>query len=215
MKFYDCKKANIYDTNNVLLCEAAVTDITENSAILTIPEALGDILRTEVLVTFFDSQRGLVTCFCALSDYKEFFTEDGGKSCSVYCAIGQESEALDRRRDLKVPVDISVRVHFKESDSKTNTAEIRILDISAGGLFCVSKHHWDIGQTFIFPFWEGNFSLTAEILRQQDPQTYNPKLSDDSLYGYGCRFIELLGASESTLRGFIYRKDLQRNRAKK
>lgn len=215
MKFYDCKKANIYDTNNALLCEAAVTDLTENSATLTIPGALGDILRTEALVTFFDSQRGLVTCFCALSDYQEFFTEDGSKACSIHCAIGQESEALDRRRDLKVPVDISVRVHFKDLDSKMDTAEIRILDISAGGIFCISRQCWGIGQAFIFPFWEGNFSLTAEVLRQQDPPTYNPKLSDDSLYGYGCRFIDLPDASESALRSFIFRKDLQRNKVKK
>lgn len=73
MKFHHCRKANIYSTDKVLLCEAVVSDLNDNTATLTMENAIGNILRTEALVTFLDSQRGLITCFCRLSDYQESF----------------------------------------------------------------------------------------------------------------------------------------------
>lgn len=215
MKFHHCRKANIYSTHKVLLCEAAVSDLTDDTATLTMENAIGDILRTEVLVTFLDSQRGLVTCFCHLSDYRESFKEDGSVICTVRCEISKETEALERRNDLKVSLDITARAHFQELNSTQKTANIRILDLSAGGLFCISKQYWTPGQIFIFPFWANNFSLTAEILRQQPPDTYNPTLTEEGLYGYGCRFIDLSSARESALRAYIFRRDLLCNRCQK
>lgn len=215
MKFRHCRKANIYNTNKIPLCEAAVSDLTDTTATLTIENTIGDTLCTEVLVTFFDSQRGLVTCFCHLSDYKESFQKDGSVICTVRCEISEETEALERRSDLKVPLDITVRAHFQDPDSIQKTANIRVLDLSAGGLFCISKQHWTPGQIFMFPFWEDNFSLTAEILRQQTPSTYDPALTEEGLYGYGCRFIDLPSSCESALRAYIFKQDLLRNRYQK
>lgn len=215
MKFHHCRKANIYSTDKVLLCEAVVSDLTDNTATLTMENAIGNILRTEALVTFLDSQRGLITCFCRLSDYQESFKEDGTVICTVRCEISKETETLERRNDLKVSVDITVRAHFQDLKSTQKTTNIRILDLSAGGLFCISKQYWALGQIFIFPFWADNFSLTAEILRQQAPNTYNPTLTEEGLYGYGCRFIDLSPACESALRAYIFKLDLLRNRYKK
>lgn len=213
MKLQRCKKSQVYNLNNELLCEAEVTELSEDTATLQFPESCDDILRSEVLVTFFDGIQGLVTCFCRLSDYKEFYVQPNEQISTVQCEIGEETSVIQRRNDIKVPVEIETTVSFIGDKDEPQTADITIMDISAGGIFCVCKHYWYAGETFTFSLFGKHFSFEAEVLRHQDPGTYDNRFAkEDELHGYGCRLINLSAAAESFLRKYVYEQDLYQRR---
>ena len=65
----ECKQAAIYTTEDVYLCDAAVSHIEEDSAILTVNKLNTNQLLTEAHVTFFDSSKGLVTYSCEFTEF--------------------------------------------------------------------------------------------------------------------------------------------------
>ena len=67
----ECKQAVIYTTEDLFLCDAAVSHISEDSATLTVTKSNANLSLTEAHITFFDSSKGLVTYSCELSGFKK------------------------------------------------------------------------------------------------------------------------------------------------
>lgn len=216
MKLQHCDKAQIFTLDKKPLGTAQVVGDVEETAVLRFHESCSDILRTEVIVTFLDSIQGLVSCTCQLSGYEEEPDEltEGGVISTVQCTIVARQEVIQRRQDIKISVSIDTTANFLNKEDNLETAEITILDLSAGGLFCITSQEWERGQTFEIQLFISPLPIIVEILRQQTPHSYSDKFKeDDERHGYGCRFINLPNKAEAALRQFVFKEDLLRRKA--
>ena len=216
MKLQNCDKAQIFTLDKSPICTAQVVGDVKETALLRFHESCIDILRTEVIVTFFDSIQGLVSCSCQLSDYNEELDElnKGEIISTVQCTILAQQEVIQRRQDIKIPVSIKADANFLNSEDELETSEITILDLSAGGLFCITTQKWEQGQTFELQLFVSPLPILVEILRQQTPHSYSDRFKeDDERYGYGCRFVNLPNPAEAALRQFVFKEDLLRRKS--
>lgn len=212
MDLTNCKKASIYNLERNFLCDATVSNAEGNSVTLLYDNPTADLLRSEVYVTFYERTQGLVTCYCTLSDYKEYLEAPGCRVSTTHCKLEREISVIQRRNDIKIHVELDTIITFQNEEDVLLNAAIIIRDISAGGIFFTCHYQFSHGQEFTFAFSQASPSLMlkARIIRIQPPHEYNPKLPDEkNLFGYGCKFIELSPYKESIIRNFVYRRDLQ------
>lgn len=204
MHLTDCHKASIYTTDNQYLCDASVSELTEDSAELVFSGSSADILRSEVVVTFYDSFEGLLSYECRLSDYKEYLSAPGERMSRVTCSIGKNISVIQRRKDLKVPVNIETVLTYLDSEGHSRESRARLRNISAGGVFLTCRTRFLPGQLFHFPLKTADrfLKMSAEILRIEPPSV------EDAPPGYGCRFVDLPPYAEASLRNFVYRQEL-------
>jgi len=219
MLLNNCKKASIYTIQNHFLCDAAVSDIQENSARLTMEEmedAASDFLGSECHVTFYDGVKGLVTYHCTITDHKESEVTPGVINISIECHIGEQLSALQRRNDLKVPVSIPVTLNFAGRSSRPIDIPGTIRNISAGGIFVTCRYSFRPGDFVSFPLVLKENTppdiLTVQVLRIQDREPLHDiigrEADDESLFGFGCRFAGMPSRTEAQIRNFVFRQDL-------
>lgn len=226
MKLTDCKKASIYDLNNLYLLDASVSDFEEDTVTLTFNELASEVLNSEVYVTFYDNSLGLITCYCQLSEYKEFLAAPAMWGSRVLCQIEEQISVLQRRNDIKVPVNMQTVIRFSDNKDVITDVTANVKNISAGGVFFTCHYAFLTGQIFEFTFQQKDtgLMLTGEILRVQQIteettssrkiSSKNKKTDKEPLFGYGCRFINMSPYKESIIRNFVYRQDLSRRRGK-
>ncbi len=216
MLLNNCKSASIYTLEDAYICDAAVSDIREDSVLLTMEESIAEIFAEENHVTFYDGTKGLLTYFCTFSDYKEFYVSSDVINCSVHCAIGEQLSVVQRRNDLKVPVDIPITVNFASRRERPINVPATIHNISAGGVFFTCRYKFRPGDFVNFSFSPkpGGTALllTVHILRIQDRDILRKMIGseadDPALFGYGCRFSDLSSRDEAQVRTFVFRQDL-------
>lgn len=228
MKLWHCNKAQIYNLQEELLCTAEVVGDVENTAKLRMEGSCEDILRTEVIVVFLDATQGMVSCMCSLSDYDETFDSvRGNVTSTVNCRILEYRGEIQRRKDVKVYTKIQAYAEFIDEEDrdengkkgKKKFAEILILDISAGGMFCISRQQWKPKQKIALTLFR-RLPVEAEILRTQLPSTYNHEMFSDrfseeeGFSGYGCRFINLTVAAEASLRKYVFQQEVLQHKSK-
>jgi len=220
MLLNDCKKASIYSLQNAYLCDATVSNIKESSVVLTMQDTSADFLTSEVHITFYDGTRGLVTYACELSGYKEVMVAPGVFHSHVNCALRQQLSIVQRRNDVKVPVNIPMRFSYAgEKDVQVNVTGI-IRNISAGGIFFTCQYSFLTGSIVEFDFSPRRdmapLTLKAEILRMQDRDSlqadFLAEAGEVDLKGYGCRFIDISPHAEAQIRNFVFREDLIRRK---
>lgn len=215
MDLTKCKKASIYDLEHQFLCDAVVTDAGEDSVTLLYDNPTADLLRSEVHVTFYERTLGMITYLCRLSNYQEYLSAPDCRVSTTNCHLEKEISVIQRRNDLKIHVHLETTITFKNKEDVILNAAIVILDISAGGIFFTCRYQFQPGQEFTFSFKQTSTPLVlkARVLRLQAPHDYNPKFPESpDTFGYGCRFVDLSPYSESLIRNFVYRKDLQLQR---
>lgn len=219
MKLQHCNKAHIYTLQEERICDADVMgDVENDTATLRFHEFPKDILQAEVVVKFLDNTHGLVSCVCRFSDNVEEVVdeEDNLVITTVQCVITAQQEVIQRRQDVKVSVQIQTSASFLDKNNNLQTADITILDISAGGMFCLSEQQWSENQVFAAKIFDKSFPIDVEVLRVQTAHAYSSDYPETDLrYGYGCRFINLSTSSESALRKFVYQQEVQRRRARR
>lgn len=208
----DCHKASIYTVDKDYLCDAHVSRITDGTALFTFDEPGADYLRSEVLATFYDNKKGLISCYCRLSCYKEYAVSPGVWNSSAVCTFGKVVTSLQRRNDLKVRVNIPTLLSFSDGGDDSCRTEGTVRDISAGGVFIICSNSLPIGQVFQFSFKAGqkNLLLTAEVLRVHSPGQIpgaEPFMPDSDAFGYGCRFIHMTSYEEAAVRSFVFQQD--------
>ncbi len=220
MLLFDCKKASIYSLQNAFLCDASVSNIKEDSVTLTLKDSGADFLTSEVNVTFYDGAKGLVTYFCELSGYKEFMTAPNVFTSRVHCTLRKQLSTVQRRNDVKVPVNIPMRFSYSSGNEVEVNVTGTIRNISAGGIFFTCHYAFLTGSIVEFSFSPRQdiapILLKAEILRVQDmdsmQQSFRMDAGDMDLRGYGCRFIDLSPHAEAQLRNYVFREDLIRRK---
>ena len=217
MLLKDCHKASIYTLDKDYLCDAHVSRITDGSALFTFDGPGADFLRSEVLATFYDNKKGLISCYCRLSCYKEYAVSPRVWNSSAVCTFVEVVTSLQRRNDLKVRVNIPTLLSYTDEEGNSSRAEGTVLDISAGGVFVTCSREFSVGQLFQFSFKAGqkNLLLTAEVLRihpSVQAGSAGSADSDTDLNGYGCRFIHMTSYEEAAVRSFVFQQDSKSKR---
>lgn len=208
MELKSCQKAEIYNPEGALLCEAEVTKASYDHYRLIVPPEF-DLDETQEFynVVFFDAIAGLVYTECKLSDP---LTVANDKQ-SLLCTVREEKGKEQRRQDLKVPAEVAIEVSCTRVPAGQKRPPARILattrNISAGGIYFFCEHPIPEGAQVQFQLHEASkpLTLTARVLRQEEL----PPVKGKPQYGHGCRFLELRPQAESELRSFIFRKELQ------
>lgn len=211
----ECKQAVLYTVEDIYLCDAAVSHISEDSATLIVTKSNADLSLTEAHVTFFDSAKGLVTYSCELTEFKKSKRASSGEYYFTRCTAHEQLSVMQRRNDIKVPVNIPVALSAKTRDGALSNIEAKVWNISAGGIFFTSRQKFSIGDIVSFFFSDPDLpslTLQAEILRLQEHRQLRKIIGsaakDTELIGYGCRFVHLPSRAESQIRNYVFRQDL-------
>ena len=85
-----------------------------------------------------------------------------------------------------------------------------VVNISAGGVYLRTSLLLAKGRRVWFDFMETGEKLTlsAQILRVENASLTQNQI----LYGYGCKFVNMLSRHESVLRSFIFQQQRQQRR---
>ena len=206
--FERCKKADILEKSGELLCRARVNVGRSGDILMIIPTAAAYKPNSLYHVIFYDPVNGLVTCKCRLSTPVMM---PGGELCSLRCEVQDRLTSRQRRQDVKVQVQINVMIHstFLPGDT-LQLPEMgypaTIDNISAGGVYLRTALHMEPGRKLWFNLRQTGeeLSLSVQILRVEKaaPQPGHPEM-----YGYGCKFINLLSRQETLLRSFVFQEE--------
>lgn len=220
MVLTSCKYAEIYNLQDRYLCEAHVTRTEEDKATLIIGKEDSELLPPKVRVVFQDASKGLVTCLCELSDFKESIHPSNRNRVTVHCAILEKISELQRRNDLKVSLNFSFYIAQVNGDKLKEPIQAVVRNLSAGGMFFTAKYPLSVGSIIKFDIIlnpnKGPLHLQAEILRIQDNlslQRIIGRLAEEKeILGFGCRFVRLHSWDEARIRNYVFQKDLIRRR---
>lgn len=107
-------------------------------------------------------------------------------------------ETVERQKDLRVPVKISVLCQSPDGTMFRGTIE----NISAGGFFLVTPQKLSEGFTFQFEhtFERTACKMQARVLRGRIV---------NGQYGYGCQFFMKSIAADKVIRQFVYNRQLR------
>ncbi len=175
-------------------------------------ETLKFLIDQKLQVILTSETYGLIPVLCLLAEEDVPDLEDldeGQQYFSMELEIVEEQESIQRRRDIKVKVDIEVNANLLSSNGITPMKPScvgHIKDISASGLFFVAPMFLKIGQefSFVFPETSPPLPLTARIIRNQKV--------DAAHMGYGCMFVYRNLTDEEVLRQYVFRKQVEQRR---
>ena len=200
--FQYCSKAEIFGESGELLTQADVAFDPKSGLLLTVPRGFKHLAQPAFEIVFFDPIMGLVTCQCALS--APLIVEGGRRS--LRCRVLSQLYARQRRHDLKIPLESEVTVRAESAAGGAGQEQkARLRNISAGGVYLVSRFPAIVGDLLSFTFHDAPqpIRLTARVLRVE--QGVNPK--DPACQGYGCRFVDIPLRDESLLRSYIFKRE--------
>ncbi len=211
----ECKQAVIYTTEDIFLCDAAVSHISEDSATLTVTKSNATLSLTEAHITFFDATKGLVTYSCELNGFKKSKRVSTNEYYFTRCTAIEQLSVMQRRNDIKVPVNISVGLSGRTQKGYLSNVPATIWNISAGGIFFTSHESFTVGDVVEFRFSTSDLpsiALQVEVLRIQEHKhlrkIIGSRADDKELIGCGCRFMRLPSRAESQIRNYVFRQDL-------
>lgn len=203
--FEKCKKADILEKSGALICQVRVNVGRSGEVLLVIPRAATYRPNAIYKVMFYDPVLGLVTCRCRLSAAVPL---PGGELCSLRCEIQEYLTQEQRRRNMKIDLGQSVMLHavFQSGDPVPAPGYVvpaTVVNISVGGVYLRSPLLLAEGRRVWFDLQLSGDSLTlsAMILRVENASV-SP---NQKLYGYGCKFVNMLSRDEALLRSFISR----------
>ncbi len=215
-----CSKAAIYDNDgDTILCQASVRDVDGNTATLVFDENDIEILESEMIITFYDDVLGLITYNCQLAAGKKFIDKDRKYKQALKCVLGEQLSVLQRRSDIKVHVDIPVRLlipptvelppEFSEGEKHRGATIVvgTAFDLSAGGLFLHTL--CDIPEESSFSILlpvssDKAIELDVTMLRKVPPE----ENAENKNFGYGCKFVNMSSSTETTIRSFVFRQQM-------
>lgn len=211
--FEKSKKADIFERSGSLICQARVSVSRSGDILLVIPRAAAYKPNGSYHVVFYDPVLGRVTCRCRLSTSLPL---PGGELCSLRCEVLEQLAQNQRRQDVKIPLGASIMLHavYQPGDVgriPEGGSPATIVNISAGGVYLRTPLLLEKGRRVWFDFMINNEKLTlsAQVLRTENASLNRNQI----LYGYGCKFVDMLSKHEAALRSFIFQQQRQqRNR---
>lgn len=208
-----CKKADILEKTGALICQARVSVGHSGEILLVIPRSATYKPNSMYRVVFYDPVLGRFTCRCRLSAPLPL---PGGELCSLRCEVMEQLSQEQRRQDVKIPLKMTIMLHAAyQPGDPVRTSELgtpaTIGNLSAGGVYLRTALPLPKGRRIWFDIQIGGEKLTlsAQVVWME---TVSPN-PGQILYGYGCKFVDLLSRHESALRSFIFQEERrQRNR---
>lgn len=177
--------------------EARVEILTKDTVVLFFPDYQLSDERVKTLVRFFDDRQGIVDAECELVIRKNKTYMKSGEPWMATCTIKEVKKAPDnKRREIRLKTHLEIMGQAEKRGSFAAT----IKDISAGGLYLTTLHPLGFQEHFTF-----SCSLDG-IPLQLGAMVLRGKREPDGRYGYGCKFVNLTGAAETTVVAYIYRK---------
>ena len=209
--FEKCKKADILEKTGALICQSRVSVGRSGEILLVIPRAAVYKANTNYRVVFYDPVLGRVPCRCRLSA----LPLPGGEMCSLRCEVQEQLAQDQRRQDVKIPLGLNIMLHSAyQPGDPVRPSELgvpaTVVNISAGGVYLRTSLLLAKGRRVWFDFMETGEKLTlsAQILRVENASLTQNQI----LYGYGCKFVNMLSRHESVLRSFIFQQQRQQRR---
>lgn len=206
--FERCKKADVLEKSGELLCRARVNVGRSGDILMVIPTAAAYKPNSPYHVIFYDPVNGLVTCKCRLSTPVVL---PGGDLCSLRCEVLDRLTSRQRRQDVKVPVQINVMIHPAALPGDTfHVPELgypaTIDNLSAGGVYLRTGLALEPGRRMWFNLRQTGEELTlsAQVLRKEKAVS---QPGHGEMFGYGCKFINLLSRQETLLRSFVFQEE--------
>lgn len=121
---------------------------------------------------------------------------------------------MQRRNDIKVPVNISVTLSAKPARERFQISRLRSGTSAQEGFFYKPPVIFTRRYRFL-PFSNPDLpslTLQVEILRLQAHRELRKiigsEAKDTELTGYGCQFVHLPSRAESQIRNYVFRQDL-------
>ena len=202
-----CKKAEMLEKTGALICQARVSVGRSGEILLVIPRSAAYKPNSPYRVVFYDPVLGRVTCRCRLSAPLPL---PGGELCSLRCEIMEQLSQEQRRQDVKIPLKTPIMLHAAyQPGDPVRSPELGIPatigNISAGGVYVRTSMPLPKGRRIWFDFQIGHerLTLSAQVV-WMETATPNP---GQIVYGYGCKFVNLLSRHEAALRSFIFQEE--------
>lgn len=213
--FEQCKKADILEKSGSLLCRARVSVGHTGEILMVISRTVVYRPNAAYYVIFYDPTMGLVTCKCRLSS--SFYLSDPSV-CALRCQVLDRLAQDQRRQDMKIPVQINVMIHTSSQPSDpVRVSQLgfpaSIINISAGGVYLRTALPLPVGRRVWFTLRQTGeeITLSAEILRMENASVRPGQV----LYGYGCRFVNLLSRHEALLRSYVFQEEREMRQQKR
>ena len=199
MKLRDCEMCLVYGTDNKPLSRARVESDRNGTIHLYFSNYKLRSVRFQTYVDFYDLQQGLMRTWCELVIRKNS-QNSMGEPWMADVEVLEVVDVFQRQADLRVRVHISTE--FTTSDGQFFTGTIK--NISAGGIFVVTSQAIAVGvrASFSHRFDGEMLNLRAKILRV--------KKSVSGGFGYGCQFFDLTPEAETTIRKFVFSKQMEK-----
>jgi hypothetical protein len=197
------QKLTVYDHTDHVLFSVPADKISFPKDFFRMKKADLVVVKSKDLPVLFQGTK-IVVIFEYLTGLRmKYITEvDLGSDSQMNFHVGDGLALEERRRFYKVPVDFNGTAAFVIRDEEVTPFEpplkLHFSDLNLGGMFfsCDDQSfitNDQIQTTFI----DGEMTLLAEILRVQR----NP---DNTIKGYGARFVTITGAQEERLSRFIF-----------
>lgn len=199
--FFHCKHAEIPDPQGGASIRAQVSVGPMGGLLLEVPYSFKQFTDDPIEIVFLDPIMGAVTCLVTL--YAPLVTE-GRTSRSYRCKVLRKLSQNQRREDAKVPVSDVVTVRL-DGTNAGGEASATLRNISAGGVYLVTDLNANPGDLLLFTFNCNGQALpvAAKILRVEQEK----KRRGRTMFGYGCRFVNLSVGFESALRSYVYQEE--------
>ena len=202
MKLRDCDACLVYGTDNKPLARARVEVGKDGQIRLYFSTYRLKSIRYQTYVDFYDTQQGLIRCYCELVIRKNAQANRVNEPWLADCDILDVDSIFQRQKDLRVRVHIVTDFTLESGEHFIGT----IRNISAGGIFLVTSQAVKTGEIFRFShrFDKELCQIRARIIRARGAAAGG--------FGYGCQFIDLSSELEATIRKFVFAKQMEKQR---
>ena len=208
-------KAQIFNNDNIFLGNAMVVGkkrVNEEVALL-VEDHVFEELYTDFILRLSNDAYGVITCTARVVDFIR--DSDAFRTYEIRCELLEMLNLVQNRENFKIKTSAPAVVTIYENDgTPVFDAEkgafirypVTLKDISASGVLVETQKDFNEGQVFEFTFEHDDppFIVYAEILRKQE--------YPDGNKGYGCRFLNLNVAEESSIRRYVFQLQFYRLR---
>jgi hypothetical protein len=197
------QKLTVYDQSDHVLFSVPADKISFPKDFFRIKKSDLVVVKSKDLPVLFQGTK-IVVIFEYLTGLRmKYITEvDLGSDSQMNFHVTDGLALEERRRFYKVPVDFDGTAAFVIREEEVIPYEpplaVHFSDLNLGGIFfsCADADFLKCDQVHT-TFIDGEMTLLAEVLRVQK----NP---DDTIKGYGARFVTVTSAQEERLSRFIF-----------
>jgi hypothetical protein len=197
------QKLTVYDINDHMLFSVTPDKISFPKDFFKLNKTDLVVIKAKDLPVFFKGTQ-ITVIFEYLTGLRMKYptSVELGTEVQMNFRVGDGIALEERRRFYKVPVDFTGTATFMIRDDEVTPFEppitLRFYDLNLGGVFFNSNDfEFVAGDQLQIIFIDGEMTLLTEVLRIQK----NP---DNTIKGYGARFLTVTAVQEERLSRFIF-----------